>query len=94
VLGVTLYAPTRDEDPDLAMLALTGRVIEAMNGATSIQGRLRLLWLATATGANAPDAAGKHALGAHLLMGQGWGISGMFFAVASSSSPCSSCAAE
>jgi hypothetical protein len=32
VLGVTLYAITRDQDPDLAMLALTCRVIEAMPG--------------------------------------------------------------
>lgn len=32
VLGVTLYAITRTEDPDLAMLALTCRVIEAIPG--------------------------------------------------------------
>jgi Domain of unknown function (DUF4386) len=32
VLGVTLYAITRDQDPDLAMLALACRVIEAMPG--------------------------------------------------------------
>jgi hypothetical protein len=32
VLGVTLYAITRDQDPDLAMLALTCRVIEAIPG--------------------------------------------------------------
>jgi len=32
VLGVTLYAITREEDPDIAMLALTCRVIEAMPG--------------------------------------------------------------
>ena len=30
VLGVTLYAITREEDPDLAMLALTCRVVEAI----------------------------------------------------------------
>jgi hypothetical protein len=34
VLGVTLYAITRDEDPDLALLALTCRVIEAVPGQT------------------------------------------------------------
>jgi hypothetical protein len=33
VLGVTLYAITRDQDPDLAMLALTCRVVEAIPGA-------------------------------------------------------------
>jgi len=32
VLGVTLYALTRDEDQDLALLALTCRVIEAVPG--------------------------------------------------------------
>src|SRR5438128_11355421 len=32
VLGVTLYAITRDEDPDLAMLALVCRVIESIPG--------------------------------------------------------------
>ncbi len=32
VLGVTLYALTRDQDPDLALLALTCRVIEAIPG--------------------------------------------------------------
>jgi hypothetical protein len=32
VLGVTLYAITREEDPDLAMLGLTCRVIEGMPG--------------------------------------------------------------
>ena len=32
VLGVTLYAITREEDPDVAMLALTCRVVEAIPG--------------------------------------------------------------
>lgn len=32
VLGVTLYAITRDQDPDLALLALGCRVIEAVPG--------------------------------------------------------------
>ncbi len=32
VLGVTLYAITREQDPDLAMLALACRVIEAVPG--------------------------------------------------------------
>jgi len=32
VLGVTLYAITRVEDPDLAMLALTCRVVESIPG--------------------------------------------------------------
>ena len=32
VLGVTLYAITREQDPDIAMLGLTCRVIEAVPG--------------------------------------------------------------
>jgi hypothetical protein len=32
VLGVTLYAITREQDPDVAMLGLTCRVIEAVPG--------------------------------------------------------------
>ncbi len=36
VLGVTLYAITRDEDPDLALLALTCRVIEAIPGGEGV----------------------------------------------------------
>ena len=48
VLGVTLYALTRDEDPDLAMLGLTCRVAEGVVGGVAIQGSLGLVWLATA----------------------------------------------
>jgi hypothetical protein len=36
VLGVTLYAITREQDPDLAMLGLTCRVIEAVPGEGAI----------------------------------------------------------
>jgi len=81
VLGVTLYAITRDVDPDLAMLALACRVGEGVAGGLSIQRTLGLLWLATATGANAPNTEVAHALGAYLLAGQGPGA--MFFAVGS-----------
>jgi hypothetical protein len=81
VLGVSLYAITRVEDPDLAMLALTCRIGEGVTGGLSIQRTLALLWLATATGANAPNIEAAHALGAYLLAGQGPGA--MFFAVGS-----------
>jgi len=81
VLGVTLYAITREQDPDLAMLALICRVVEGLNSVAGISGTLRLLWLATATGANAPDIGATHALGAFLLNGGGAGP--IFFAVGS-----------
>ena len=78
VLGVTLWAITRDEDQDLAMMALGCRVLEAF---TSPGPRLALIWLATASGANAPDTAAAHALGAYLLRGVSAGA--VFFAVGS-----------
>lgn len=82
VLGVTLYAITREQDSDLAMLGLICRVVEGVNGVVGIQGTLALLWLATATGAGAPDTGAAHALAAYLLR-DGVGISATFFAVGS-----------
>jgi len=83
-LGVSLYAITRGEDPDLAMLALTCRVGEGVIGGIALQRSLGLLWLGTAAGANAPETEAAHALGALLLSGQGSGtIGAMFFAVGS-----------
>jgi len=82
VLAVTLYAITREQDRDLAMLALTCRVAEGVISGISIPETLRLLWLATATGANAPDPAAAHALGAYLLTGDVAGTA-IFFAVGS-----------
>ena len=81
VLGVTLYAITREQDPDLAMVALTCRVGEGVIG-ICIPVTLGLLWLATATGANAPDTAAALALGAFLLRGAA-GTGATFFAVGS-----------
>jgi hypothetical protein len=55
VLGVTLYAITRDEDPDLAMLALVCRVCEGVVGAVSAMSGVGILWLAAGT--DPPDHA-------------------------------------
>jgi len=82
VLAVTLYAITRDQDPDLALLAMTCRVAEGVAGAVSIPLTLGLLWLATATGADAPEPAAAQALGAFLLKGTP-NVSATFFAVGS-----------
>ncbi|HXN48439.1 MAG TPA: DUF4386 domain-containing protein, partial [Bryobacteraceae bacterium] len=84
VLAVTLYAITREQDPDLAMLALTCRVAEGVISA-GIPTVLGVLWLATDTGANAPDVGAAHALGAFLLKVGGWQslCSATFFAVGS-----------
>ena len=82
VLAVTLYAITREEDPDLAMLGMTCRVGEGVLGAIGIPGTLALLWLATATGADAPGTGAAHALGAYLLQGS-VALTATFFAVGS-----------
>lgn len=69
-LGVTLYAITRDEDSDLAMLGLTCRVAEGIVGA-SFPTTLTLLWLATSTGPAAVDPASALALGAFIVKIEG-----------------------
>ncbi len=84
VLAVTTYALTRAEDPDLAMLGLTCRVGEGIVG-ISLPTSLGLVWLATVSGTDAPDAGAAHALGAFLREVGGWTslISATFFAVGS-----------
>jgi len=82
VLAVTLYAITRDQDRDLAMLGLTCRVAEGIIGAASIPVTLGLLAIATAAGTDAPDPAAARAVGAFVL-GQSWFIAATFFAVGS-----------
>lgn len=82
VLAVTLYAITRDQDPDLAMLALTCRVTEGVTGAVSVSETLGLLWLTTATGPNALDPGAAQSLAAFLLRPSPL-VGAAFFAVGS-----------
>ena len=83
VLAVTLYAITREQDRDLAMLALTSRVAEGIAG-MDVSGTLGLLWLATTTNATALDPGAASTLGAFFLkMQQTMGASATFFAVGS-----------
>jgi hypothetical protein len=83
VLGVTLYAITRDTDSDLAMLALAFRVGEGLLGALSTRETLELLWLGTSTGPKAPDAVTLRALGTYLLYAPGWNMAAVLFAMGS-----------
>lgn len=86
VLAVALYALTRDQDPDLAVLALCCRVGEGVIAAIASIRTLGLLSVATAsTAAAAPDAAAAQALGASLLQqgGSGTLIGATCFAVGS-----------
>jgi hypothetical protein len=83
VLAVTLYAITREQDPDLAMLALTCRVAEGIAG-MDVSKTLGLLWLATPTDATALDAGAASALAAYFLkMESSFTASAAFFAVGS-----------
>jgi len=85
VLAVTLYGITRDEDHELAMLAMVCRVAEGVLGTLSIPGYVGLLWLAKAgAGAGVPDVATLNALRAFVLMpGPSVPIGAIFFAVGS-----------
>ena len=68
VLAVTLHALTRDEDAELARLAMFCRVGEGLVGLAGIPASLGLLSLATATTASGgADPAAANVLGAHLL---------------------------
>ena len=69
VLAVTLYGITRNQDQELAMLALVCRVAEGILGTLIIPNYLGLLWLAKAWGGTgAPDIPTTNALGTFLLM--------------------------
>src|SRR6266851_834007 len=73
VLAVTLYAITREQDPDLAMLAMTCRVAEGvLNAAIGLVAMVGVLWLGTGTQPGAPDAAATYVLGAFLLKVLAW----------------------
>ena len=77
-LAVSLYALTRDQDRDIALLALCCRVTEGVMAAIGASARLDLLSVATAsTSAAGADAAAAQALGA-LLMNQGGGTATIF----------------
>ena len=82
VLAVTLYAITRDQDTDLAMLGLACRVGEGVIAGSSMTRMAALTWLATANGVSRPDNAAMHALGAYLLRGD-VAVTATFFAVGS-----------
>lgn len=82
VLGVAFYSLTREQDADLATLGLVCRVGEGVLGATGIPRTMGALWLATTSGAAAPDPAAAQALGAFLLRGN-VALVGTFFAAGS-----------
>jgi hypothetical protein len=82
VLAVTLYAITREQDRDLAMLGMICRVAEGITG-IFVARTLGLLWLATADGPDAGDTGAAHVLGAFLLRMGAWNPGATLFAVGS-----------
>ncbi len=83
VLAVTLYAITREQDADLAMIGLTCRVAEGICG-MDFSRTLGLLWLATAPDAAGLDAGARTALGAYFFKLEGsFNASATFFAIGS-----------
>lgn len=82
VLGVTLWAITRDQDNDLAMLGLTCRVGEGIIAGLSIPGILTVFSLATFPGTDATATAAIHTLAGYLLRGD-VALPATFFAVGS-----------
>jgi hypothetical protein len=81
VLAVTLFAITRDEDHELAVLGLVCRVAEGIFVASLIPSDLGLLWLSRGA-QGAMDVASTNALGALLLRPEG-PLGAVFFAVGS-----------
>lgn len=80
VLAVTLYAITRDVDPDIAMFGLTCRVGEGVLGAMFIPMRLALSSLG-----DGADVGATQALEALLVGARSWNqiLTATFFAVGS-----------
>ncbi|HVF39158.1 MAG TPA: DUF4386 domain-containing protein [Gemmatimonadaceae bacterium] len=85
ILAVTLYRITRDEDRDIAMIAMMCRVAEAVTGVPFFLATLGLLSIATTTGLNAADTAAAHTLATFFLQVREWNplISALFFATGS-----------
>ena len=83
VLAVTLHAITRNQDSDLAMLAMIFRVGEGLLAAISTRATLELLWLGNSAGPKAPDAVTLRALGTYLLDGPDWNMAAVLFAMGS-----------
>ena len=85
VLAVTLFAMTRDQDRDLALLGLVCRAGEGIAGTVFLVPILGLLWLATTKNSSVSGAAGGYALGEFFLRVQDWSplICATLFAVGS-----------
>lgn len=84
-LAVALYGITRNQDPELAVLALCCRAGEGVVIVILTLPTLGLLWLATPAGVSAPDLPAAYALAASLFQVGDWGtiIAATLFAAGS-----------
>lgn len=84
-LAVTLYALTREEDADLALLAFACRIAEGVLGAVAAVGTMRLASAASASVASGADSAAARALATSLLVrsGSSGTIGALCFAIGS-----------
>lgn len=85
VLAVTLYAITRDEDPEIALLGLLCRAGEGIFGAIGIPLTLGLLLVAAGEHASTGASAGLYPLADFVVKAGEWSVlvSASFFAVGS-----------
>lgn len=82
VLAVTLWAITRDADPDLALLGAVFRVAEGVTGAVTLDAAAERIWLAT-RGAGLDPAMRDTLAAMKFGIPQGMGIGATCFAVGS-----------
>ncbi len=82
VLAVTLYALTRSQDRDIAMMGMISRVTEGVIGGAGIASTLALVDLATTPRDPSTDLGFTHGLAAYLLRGD-VALTATFFAVGS-----------
>lgn len=83
LLGTTLYALTRDEDSDIALMGLVCRTGEGLMAGFGIHRTIESLWLAEANGSNTPDAATLQTLAVYLLNAPGANLGAILFACGS-----------
>lgn len=84
-LAVALNAITRDQDRELALLAMACRFAEGTLAAAVPLAMLGLLWISGASTPDAPDGVAGHALAALLMKMRGFGynLAAAVFAVGS-----------
>ena len=84
VLAVTLYAITRHQDRDIAMMGFAFRAGEGIIGAANLPKTLGLLWLATSGSGAVNGTVSANSIGEYLLMPvDSSNISALFFAAGS-----------